>query len=400
MLAEILHKIGAQQYQEKGNNHYKPRPSLAGPERCIRQMVYWRLDTPAKPLPGRGVFIFDDSNWHEELTADWIRQSAYKLHSQQMVVEAMMDGFPFTLKGKIDGILEDFEGNESLWEHKAVSHFSWNEMAKGVPHTDYLAQDSIYLRGLHIISPQIRDLTLLIKNKNTAQYLEFIATYFYDHDELVVRSMHTSTEGMEETEINKSYPNIVRDCFAKFQAVEDYASSKELPRRQYDKDHWRCEYCQYHETCWANYEAEFQALAVGADLQDMEELCAYYLETSSHANEMRKENEELKEKIKKALAEKGVREGTTARYLIKNNLVKSMRIDKTLIPATILAYCEKESFSERLSINLKNEFKKKGGEQSARINRATRSIKGQTSPHNSKRISRSSYEGGKLPDNF
>jgi len=364
MLAELLHKIASQKYQEKENNHYRPRPSLAGPERCIRQMVYWRLGIPATPLPGRAVVIFDDSSFHEELTADWIRQSAYKLHSQQMVVEAQMDGFPFKLKGKIDGILEDFEGNESLWEHKAVSHFSWQEMAKGEPHIDYLAQDSIYLRGLHNVSPHIRDLILLIKNKNTAQYLEFIATYFYEQDELVVRSMHTSTEGMEETEINKSYPNIVKNCFEKFQAVEDFALQKNfpyiLPPRQYDKDHWRCEYCQYHETCWANYEAEFQALGTGVDLSDLEELCAYYLETSSHVNEMRKENEELKEKIKKTLAEKGAREGTTQRYVIKNSLVKSCRIDKTMIPASILNLCEKENFYEKLTINLKKESKKKG----------------------------------------
>lgn len=363
MLAEILHKVAAQEYQEKEDSHYRSRPSLAGPERCIRQMVYWRLGTVATPLPGRGVLVFDDSNWHEELTADWIRKSAYKLHSQQMAVEVQMEGFPFTLRGKIDGIIEDFDANEYLWEHKAVSHFSWQEMAKGEPHIDYLAQDSIYLRGLHSVSPGIRDLILLIKNKNTAQYLEFLATYFYEQDELLVRSMHTSTEGMEETEINKSYPNIVRDCFAKFQAVEDYASRNEFPSRQYEKDHWRCEYCQYHETCWANYEAEFQALAAGADLSDLEELCGYYLETSMHANEMKKENEELKEKIKKVLLEKGVREGLAGKYIIKNSLVHSVRIDKTLIPATILGLCEKENFYEKLTINLRKEVKQNGAKK-------------------------------------
>lgn len=358
MLAELLHKIASQKYQEKGNNRYRPRPSLAGPDRCIRQMVYWRLGIPATPLPGRAVVIFDDSSFHEDLTADWIRQSAYKLHSQQMAVEAQMDGFPFTLKGKIDGIIEDFEGNESLYEHKAVSHFSWQEMAKGEPHLDYLAQDSIYLRGLHSVSPNIRDLILLIKNKNTAQYLEFIATYFYEEDELVVRSMHLSTEGMEETQINKSYPNIVRDSFVKFQAVEDYASSKELPKRQYNKDHWRCDYCQYNVHCWEGYEAEFQALGTEAEIPELEDLCAYYLETSSHANEMKKENEELKEKIKKTLADKGVREGTAGKYIIKNSMVKSTRIDKTLIPTPILGLCERESFYEKLTINLKKEVKK------------------------------------------
>jgi len=359
MLAELLHKVAAQEYQEKEDSHYYPRPSLSGPDRCIRQMVYWKMETPATPLPGRAAMVFDDSNWHEELTADWIRKTAYKFHSKDLPTDSHREGYPFRLKGKIDGIIQDIMDYDRHYEHKAINHFKFYESAKGKPPLDNLSQVCVYIDGLSEICSEITESILLLKNKNTAQYLEFSIEYLREKDLCLVKSMIMSGEGMDPTPLNLEFPNIVRDSFAKFQAVEEFASRKELPPRQYAKDYWRCEYCQYHEVCWANYEAEFQTLGTGADLQDMEELCAYYLETAGHLSEMKKENEELKEKIKKALLEKGVREGTTDRYIIKNNLIKSMRIDKTLIPAPFLGLCEKEGFSERLSINLKKEFKKK-----------------------------------------
>ncbi len=356
MLAELIHKIAAQEYKEKENSSYHPRPSLAGPDRCIRQMVYWNLKTPAKPLPGRGVMIFNDSSWHEELTADWIRKSSYKLHSQQMKVTASRKGYSFVLNGRIDGIVEDMQGIEYLFEHKAVSHFSWQEMAKGNVSADYLSQMCLYMSGLEKVSPTYRAI-LLVKNKNTAQYLEFLITYSNFADMCIVESMTNSIGGMETIELKKEYPFIVESCFSKFKAIEEFASKKELPKRQYEVDHWRCDYCAYHQTCWEGYEKEFQALGTEAELQEAEDLCAYYLETSGHILTMSKEKDMLKAKIKKVLADKGAREGTTKRYIVTNKLIKSLKIDKSLIPVNILPDCQKESFSERLNIRLKKEAK-------------------------------------------
>ena len=80
MLAEILPKIAQMEYKEYD---FRPRPSMAGPERCSRQMVFHGMGVSRSPMPGRAVMVFDDSSWHEELTADWLRKTAYKLHSQQ-----------------------------------------------------------------------------------------------------------------------------------------------------------------------------------------------------------------------------------------------------------------------------------------------------------------------------
>jgi len=77
VLADVILKI-AGQFQEKEETAYYPRPSLAGKERCTRQLVYHGLNVPKEPLAGRAVMIFSDSSFHEDLTADWIRKSAYQ----------------------------------------------------------------------------------------------------------------------------------------------------------------------------------------------------------------------------------------------------------------------------------------------------------------------------------
>ena len=59
MLADIIHKVAQCLHEE--NQPYHPRPSSCSPEfedapgRCIRQMVYHRLEVPHRPLPGRAV---------------------------------------------------------------------------------------------------------------------------------------------------------------------------------------------------------------------------------------------------------------------------------------------------------------------------------------------------------
>ena len=82
MIAELLHLVAG---MDRDEFQYAPRPSSAGPDRCIRQMVYQRTGTPRdRELPARILHVLDDSAWHEELTADWIGKTSYILHSRQM----------------------------------------------------------------------------------------------------------------------------------------------------------------------------------------------------------------------------------------------------------------------------------------------------------------------------
>src|SRR3990167_5232823 len=119
MLAEIIHKIAAAEYAGKKEQTYRPRPSLAGPERCIRQLVYMAQGKEKKSLGGRAITVMDDSAWHAELTLDWLRKSAYKVHSEEMEIRVG------DMVGHIDAIVTDIIGGEYVLEHKAIAHFSW-----------------------------------------------------------------------------------------------------------------------------------------------------------------------------------------------------------------------------------------------------------------------------------
>ena len=140
MLAEVLLKIAAEEAKQRDAEYFKQygktrtkyysRPSSAGPEKCIRQMVFHSLDIATdKPMDDRMWMVFDDGHWHEELTMDWIRKSVFQLHSEQMVVKCRP---PMTF-GHIDGILtipreltpELTEPIDVLWEHKALNHFTF-----------------------------------------------------------------------------------------------------------------------------------------------------------------------------------------------------------------------------------------------------------------------------------
>ncbi|MDP2366348.1 MAG: hypothetical protein Q8M94_21555, partial [Ignavibacteria bacterium] len=178
MIADIIHKVVQMGAEEE--HSYHPRPSMAGPERCIRQMVYHSLNIGREPLPGRSLMIMDDSRWHEELTADWIRKTAYQFSSQQMKVEIGFMGSP-AMSGNIDGILTDMAGQDILLEHKALNHFTFQRLEDGGLPLDYLTQCALYLRGVQTVNPDLKNGLLLVKNKNTSAYLEFLLIYESDY---------------------------------------------------------------------------------------------------------------------------------------------------------------------------------------------------------------------------
>ena len=124
MLADVLLKVAG---TEKREQEYRPRPSSAGPERCLRQQVYKARGQKGGPMGDRFVVVLDDSSWHEELTADWIRKTTFRLHSQQMEIicgEAPHMGQIVPVLGHIDGIITDVTGVDRLWEHKAINYFT------------------------------------------------------------------------------------------------------------------------------------------------------------------------------------------------------------------------------------------------------------------------------------
>lgn len=376
MIAELLPKVAGMEKEERGN--YYPRPSLAGPERCVRQVVYWgRKIIEDKKIGDRYILTIDDSRWHEELTADWLRKTAYQIHSEQMGVNVAVDNLlpdknkwidPWhcnicdrdipenTLHGHIDGILTDILQTDYLYEHKGINRFAFERYWKGEFPLDYIVQSGgIYNRGLRYLIPSLRKTILLVKCKDTARYLEFIIAYDYDSDTASVEEM-TLSSGNKRFNKDGSplliVPNIVGDAVKKFHEVYLHVKNKTLPERPFEiGTEFPCNYCSWQETCWSGYEKEYQILSEDAVLEgEVETLAKYYLETNMHITEMEKEKEKLKDQIKKIMKNAGARKGRAGIYIIQNQLRKSSRLDKELIPENILKKATKECFTETLLI--------------------------------------------------
>ena len=319
MIADILHKIAEDEVKGKEPHHFSARPSLAGPERCIRQLVYWGLEYKRKPLPGRALHIFNDSNFHEELTADWLRKTAYKLHSEQMEVQ-----ITDTMKGHIDGILTDLTGKDILWEHKAINHFTFGMYEKGKKFPlDYITQTCLYLKGLQQIQPELTDALLLIKNKNTSQFLEYYLTYSSNLDMGEILYMMNSTDN-EKVMINQKFSSIIHECLDKFAQIESHIKNKTIPPREYEQTDWQCDYCPYGELCWKGWEKEIDQMESDVVLdEEMETMANYYLELSMHEKEAKTEKDALKKKIKSKMKEKNIKNGKAGKYVLSLS-VRSM----------------------------------------------------------------------------
>lgn len=275
MLADLIIKVASEYFKSKEDHKYYPRPSNASPRlkehdhigRCERAMTYDALGYRAQPLAGRAVIVFDDSSWHEELTAEWLRKSAFELTDSQMPVSA--EFFGITLKGSIDGILRAIDGSKYLYEHKAINHFTWDRFAFGneIPY-DYFCQASIYLDAVRRdADDELKGAILLIKNKNTSQYMEFVFDYDSKKDICLIKTRLNSVEPEIEN-LNIEVKDIIKNAILKFKRVERNRKQKKLPKRDYDfDDDWQCSYCPFTDTCWGeDYESDRKEFVKIADI--------------------------------------------------------------------------------------------------------------------------------------
>ena len=310
ILADILHKIAAMDYKEYD---FRPRPSLAGPERCIRQMVMWGLKIPRSPMPGRAVMVFDDSTWHAELILDWLRKSAFQIHSQEMPVLCR----PPMGRGLIDGIITDIEKVDRLLEIKAISHFSFQRLWDGPLPLDNLTQVAIYLDAIKEENPQIDEAILLIKSKNTATFLEYRLHYKWD-----VMTVIEMINSQGERKSDPTFiPNIYQDAIDKFNLVHDYIAQKRLPKRQYEMNDWRCQYCSWHGPCWENYQEEFKELKTDYIMpEEFGTAIRFYQELGGQISDMQKQRDQVRARIITNMKEADAREGRAEEYIVRLRL--------------------------------------------------------------------------------
>lgn len=407
---------------------YFPRPSNAGPERCIRQMVYHAMNAPRDNQRGdRFILVLDDSSWHEELTAMWLGKTAFVLHSQQMPVDGDVlewrdptprpcgicseqatrkAGKPVTvmvqgniLHGHIDGIVTDLLQQDVHMEHKALSFFTVEMyLRSGVFPLDYIVQTIIYQKAIRMkLNPDIRKSCLLIKNKNSATYLDYVITYDMEEDRADIVEM-TKSSGEIWNAVDKpifTMEKIIANAIEKFRTVDEHVAKGTLPARPYEMGDWQCDYCPWGKqegTCWAGYEkemtdlirdAEFHgeitedlvtpALAklakdtVGSDVpkkymsqqvvavnsavnMSIEEVCRRYLEVSNEAGLVKSEAEALKYIIKLYLKSQNASQGRAGEYTIHNQIQHWGALNREKIPDSVLRMATEDRIKEVLTI--------------------------------------------------
>ncbi|WP_447973942.1 PD-(D/E)XK nuclease family protein [Nitrospira sp. Kam-Ns4a] len=341
MLAELLHKIAAMEAAER-EVAYRPRPSSAGPEDCLRKLVYFARGTPREPLLDRLAMVLDDSSVHEELTAKWIEQSGFTLHDRQMRVEIATvthQGRPFTLAGSIDGLVTDFGGHTWLWEHKALATYSWERYWEGAWPLNYFTQCALYLTGLQRAGwTAVTEALLLMKNKNTADYLEFRLAYDPDGDELRVLERIKGSTG-ERVDLTGRPDAVFRQvraqAIARCDAVEAHWAAGTLPERPYvEPQSFPCGYCPYRQRCWQNWTPQALDQRITLSPEDAV-LVAEYQALSEELRPKYRRKEELADQLKLLLKANGAREAVTDTVLLRLEQRTQRRLEPDLIPAEI-----------------------------------------------------------------
>lgn len=375
-----------------------------------------------RAMGDRYMLTMDDSTFHEYLTHDWLSKSAYQIHSAQMgldilaldfieppqtgiksiatnglvgeektitiyfnhlspaiiikdkptkeQIEALMAlGYKWCkycekpvalniLHGHPDGIITDMLMRDRHYEHKALNHFTFEKYWKGAWPLDYFTQCCLNIVGIQKMIPTLNESILLIKNKNTSQYIDYTLHYDIKPDICTISELEHSNGQRKSGELY-SVKNIVSDAIDRFRQINAHKLTGELPDRPYEVGtEYPCTYCLYEETCWAGYEKEYKALSTDASLSDEWITKAkYYLELGLHIKEMEKERDGIKNEIKSAIKNANASKATVGDYIIHNQLQESSSINKELIPIDILKRATKKGFKEVLSIRKLKESK-------------------------------------------
>jgi hypothetical protein len=336
---------------------YRPRPSCAGPEECPRKLVYFARGVPREPAMDRMATVLDDSSVHEDLTAKWIEKSAYTLHDRQLRVEIATvthRGRPFTLAGSIDGLVTDLAGRTWLWEHKALAQWSWERYARGEEWPlNYLTQCALYLTGLRRAGWQVSEALLLMKNKNTSDYLELRLAYDPEADELRALERVVASTG-EWTDLSTRPDAVWRQvrasAIARFDVVEAHWAAGTLPDRPYpEPQSFPCGYCPYRRRCWQDWTPPPLDGRIALSPEDAV-LVAEYAALSEELRPKYRRKEELGDQIKLLLKAHGAKEAVADAVLVRLERRIQQRVDLELIPEPIRASATRSVEQEYLRV--------------------------------------------------
>jgi len=365
MFAELL--LGAAQLGLRTDEPYRPRPSMAGPERCERQMVYKARGVEELAISSRLAVVFKDGVAHEQVTLDILKTTLFDVHSEQLPIDLhgaldWLEGQPpyrcpvctatqghpvlipaTTLHGHIDALARDLFEVDRLVEHKGfVSHIFkrlWDQEKEPL---DNFTQAVLYFRGLKEKGLAVDEGALLIKNKDTGAYLEFELRYDYDHDILSVPVMTRSPH--EREDVNRSYQGLFRATLDKFRRVYVHTLNATLPDRLNDPKDVRCDYCPFQDICWEGFVLPrlTEHIALPSALVP---LATEYIQLDRELKPKNKRCEELKETLVTAMQELHAESATTDTDVLKLVSSTQERLDQKALPTSL-----KKVYSKTISI--------------------------------------------------
>jgi CRISPR/Cas system-associated exonuclease Cas4 (RecB family) len=355
MFAELL--LGAAQLGLRTDEAYRPRPSMAGPERCERQMVYKARGVEELAVSSRLAVVFKDGVAHEQVTLDILKTTLFDVHSEQLPIDLhgvldWLEGQPpyrcsvctaaqrqpvlipaTTLHGHIDALARDLFAIDRLIEHKGfVSHIFKRLWDQDKEPLDNFTQAVLYFRGLKEKGLAVDEGALLIKNKDTGAYLEFELRYDYEQDILSVPVMTRSPH--EREEINRSYQGLFRATIEKFRRVNVHTVTETLPDRLKDPNDVRCDYCPFQDICWEGFVRPplTEHIALPAPLVPL----AYeWIQLDRELKPKNKRAEELKETLMSGLQKLHAESATTETDVLKLVSSTQERLDQKALPLSL-----------------------------------------------------------------
>jgi len=367
MLADILPRVAESLHNNKRKpNAYNPSPSTMGPERCLRQYVYQALGVPRKPLPGRAIMVFDDSSWHEELTLDWLRQTTYKVHSEQLHVQldCKLDFLPQRIcpatwanchnitipqgyiAGHIDGIVSDPQ-TDYILEHKAINHFTFQQYWSGKLPSDYITQTSFYIASLQPYN--VKRGILLIKNKNTSQFIEYLIEYDYTSDiALVLYRCHSNRDMVE---MNLPIHNVLKMAINRVKLIHDHAEKRVLPLREYSYDDWQCEYCGWNRECYKNYIQECEQKDIDILLpKEAIEQAQKYVKYTKAQTILKKRIDSIQKDLRAIMQKKNCRLGIAEEFICEIKTSDKEVLDTSLLPQYLKDKIKQQKITDQFSV--------------------------------------------------
>lgn len=352
---------------------YRPRPSVAGPERCLRSLVYKARHVP-EPPPGRRLsMIFRDGHAHEDTSLEFLKQSLFVIHDQQRPIN-IPNAFPWrinypayrcpectqatghevlipstTLHGHIDALATGLDGRIRLFEHKAVvSHFFLRYWEEEKTPLDYFTQVVFYFRGLSLEGLAVTEGALVIKNKDTGALLEYEFEYDFPTDRLTVTALVRAPGGERKT-IRAAYRNLYQQSIARFQSVDDHTEHQTLPARLPDHDDIRCQYCPHSDICWEGYTLPIVTEHVMMP-EDLRAQALDFITIGSTLHPLAKRHQELKDLLKTAFLSRRIKSAVIGTEQLVLTTGTQTKIDQSTIPTILRAHFSKTTETVRLDI--------------------------------------------------